>query len=259
MELRLLTNLLHTSFHEYITSKSGSPTLQHAFEPISDLQPQTVLPEPIRLFFDGNHYDAIVNRRYGKDSLTPKSMSKPLTRLVWERGPIPVQQIARERGPIARETVEIVAPQASDRVNNGDWMGMRTRYKVQKKYTAKKNHQCNALPVQSCKSVPLAPVPGENAFASTTFVAGAPYQASPNDQLGRDVMGRTIVTDGMQRLLPSIRSAQNEIPRRLGLEDYVSQGATQAHGPLRIEPALAPPPSKGNPRIVLEPKAVTAR
>ena len=80
--MNLLAQLLHKPLQVYIKTNSGVPTHQYTFEPISDSERRMDLAEPIRLFFENRHYDAIV-----------------------------------ERGSTARKRKEISAPQAIDRAD----------------------------------------------------------------------------------------------------------------------------------------------
>ncbi len=109
------------------------------------------------------------------------------------------------------------------------------------------------------QTAPFAPGSGGQVNGLKTDVPGALDPTSHNDQLGRDVMGRTIITDGVQRMTPRIQLAQMESPYRPGLEGLTTQEALRANCPLRMEHASAPPPSLRNPRIDLEPQAMEVR
>jgi hypothetical protein len=124
VDMHLLAQLLHTSFHVYIKSESGIPTHQYTFEPISELQQRMTLPETIRLMFDNKHYDAIVKHIHVEDNIATKNIHKP---------PAQVEQIATDLGPISRKTDEIVEPQAIVRADNDEWIivGMRSKGNAQ--------------------------------------------------------------------------------------------------------------------------------
>jgi hypothetical protein len=151
--------------------------------------------------------------------------------------PAQVEQIATDLGPISRKTDEIVVPQAIVRADNDEWIivGMRSKGNAQKQCTGttKKDQHCNALPVQTA---PFSPGSGGQVNGLKTDVPGALDPTSPNNQLGRDVMGRTIRTDGVQRMTPRIQLAQMESPYRPGLEGLTTQEAARANCLLRMEP-----------------------
>ncbi len=224
VDMHLLAQLLHTSFHVYIKSESGILTHQYTFEPTPDLQHRMTLPEPIRMMFDNKHYDAIVKHIHVEDNIASKNMHKP---------PAQVEQITNDLGPMARKTDEVVAPQAIVRADNDEWIivGMRSKGNAQKQCTrtTEKDQHCNALPGQTS---PFAPGSGGQVNGLKTDFLGALDPISPNDQLGRDVMGRTITTDGVQRMTPRIQLAQTESPYRPGLEGLTTQETVRANYPL---------------------------
>jgi hypothetical protein len=236
--------LLQKSFHVYIKSESGIPTHQYTFETISDLQQRMTLPKPIRLIFDRKHYDAIVKHIQVEDSTTSKKKHKP---------PEQVELTSADLGPIARKTDESLTPQAIVRADNDEWIivGMRSKGNTQKQCTGTttKDQHGKTPPGQTTS---FDPESEGQVNGLKTGVLGALDPTSPNAQIGRDVMGRTIITDGIQRIMPRSQLAQMESPYRPGLDRFTTQGVARDNCALRMNPALVPPPSLQNPRIDLE-------
>ena len=97
VDLRLLAQVLYRPFWVYTKSTSNQITLAYTFEPITDPKKLGTWGEPVRLFFDNNHYDAILLRRLAN--------ARPLTAI---REP-PAQVDIRFTKPTAavEETVKI--------------------------------------------------------------------------------------------------------------------------------------------------------
>jgi hypothetical protein len=214
VDMHLLAQLLQKSFHVYIKSESGIPTHQYTFEPISNSQQRTTLPKPIRLIFDSKHYDAIVKNTPVEDNITSKR-HKP---------PAQAEQATMDPGPIAKKMDEFLAPQAIVRADNDEWIivGMRSKGYAQKqctRTTAKDQHG-KTPPGQT---TPLATGSGGQVNGLKTDIPGALDPNSPNDQLGRDVMGQTIITNGVQRIIPRSQLAQMESPYRPRLEGFTTR------------------------------------
>jgi hypothetical protein len=241
VDMHLLAQFLQKSFHVYIKSESGIPTHQYTFEPISNSQQRMTLPKPIRLIFDRNHYDAIVKHIPVEDNITSKR-HKP---------PAQVEQATMDLGPIARKMDEFLAPQAIVRADNDEWIivGMRSKGYAQKQCTriTTKDQHGKTPPGQT---TPFAPGSGGQVNGLKTDIPGALDPNSPNDQLGRDVMGRTIIRNGVQRIMSRSQLAQMESPYRPGLEGFTTQGAARDNRAMRMNPALAPPPSLQSPGVV---------